>query len=186
MRLHYRFNHFCGHTGIGPIISGNEDGTSPFSSPCDNQDNENLTTIKLTFTFSCPFCPTSATTPTTTPAPEVPLGHGILTILNPSFPWSWSVLRSCKHEEITPQDWALSMGETGGYRQMAWIPKPCGEIRVVGVLEELRREEREEVVVITEVACTWRQKADEPIKSRFAGMLSQLNAAVLSGERAGR
>lgn len=69
---------------------------------------------------------------------------------------------------------------------MAWIPKPCGEVRVIGGLEEVRRQGRVETGVITEVACAWRQKAGEPVGSRFAGMLSQMNAAVLSGERAGR
>jgi hypothetical protein len=71
---------------------------------------------------------------------------------------------------------------------MAWIPRPCGEVRVIGGLEEVRREGRVVTGLFTEVACVWRQQADEPVVGSvfFAGLLSQLNAAVLSGDRAGR
>jgi hypothetical protein len=69
---------------------------------------------------------------------------------------------------------------------MAWIPKPCGGVRVIGGLEEVRREGRVVIGVITEVACAWRQRGNEPTESRFAGLLSQLDAAVLSGESVGR
>jgi len=66
---------------------------------------------------------------------------------------------------------------------MAWIPKPCGEVRVIYGLEEVRIGNRG---ATTEVACGWKQGADRPVTSRFAGLLSQLNAALLSGKNAGR
>jgi hypothetical protein len=69
---------------------------------------------------------------------------------------------------------------------MAWIPKPCGEVRVIGGLEEVRREGRVVTGVMTEAGCAWEQRPGEPVRSRFAGLLSQLNAAILSGEWAGR
>jgi hypothetical protein len=69
---------------------------------------------------------------------------------------------------------------------MAWIPKPCGEVRVIGGREEVRREGTVQRGVVTEAGCAWRKRSNEQVKSRFAGMLSQLNAAVLSGHRAGR
>jgi hypothetical protein len=79
------------------------------------------------------------------------------------------------------------MSGNGGFRQIAWIPRPCGEVRVMGGLEEVRSEGRVVVIgVITEVSCAWRQSAGEPVGTRFTGLLSQLNAAVLSGDRAGR
>jgi hypothetical protein len=69
---------------------------------------------------------------------------------------------------------------------MAWIPKPCGEVRVIGELEGVRREGRVVIGMMTEAGCAWRQRPGEPVRSRLAGLLSQLNAAILSGERAGR
>jgi len=173
------------------MISGNQDNTSPHPPPplSSNPANETVTTVKVTLPFSCPFCPTSTSTSKSNfhAVPNAVItGHGILTILSSTSPWSWSVLRSCKYEDITPQDWALSMGETGGFRQMAWIPKPCGEVRVIGGSEEVRREGMVEIGIVTEVCSAWRQNTGEPMESRFAGMLSQLDAAVLSGEWAGR
>jgi hypothetical protein len=182
MSLHYRFFHTCGHTGIGPLIYSDPNHTHPHPRTPDNHENAMLTTIQLTLQFSCPFCLTSTSTITL----EVPPGQGILTILSPTFPWMWSVVRACKYEDITPQDWAYSMDDNGCFRQMAWIPKPCGEVRVTGGLEEVRRGGTVPRGVETQIAYAWRQRADEKVGSRFAGMLSQLNAAVLSGEQAGR
>jgi hypothetical protein len=182
MRLHYRFIHACGHTGNGPLISDNLEGSSQHLSL---PGNEKLTTIQLELPFSCPFCSTSACSSTST-FPEVPLGHGILTILSPSYPSSWCIIRSCKHEEVTEADWAHSTSENGGFRQMAWIPKPCGEVRVTDRLAEMRSEGRVQARVITDVACTWRQRVDDPVENRFAGLLSQWNAAVSYRTRAGR
>ena len=93
---------------------------------------------------------------------------------------------SCKYEDVTIQDWARSMSENSGYRQMAWIPKPCGEVRVAGSLEEVVRDGQVVTDMTREVACARRQRADEPVESRFAGLLSQFNAAILSGDRSRR
>ncbi|PMD17983.1 hypothetical protein NA56DRAFT_254584 [Hyaloscypha hepaticicola] len=176
MRFHYRFTHTCGHTGVGPPISGKSESSSSL---------EKLTIIYLTLPFSCPFCPAFKCS-SWTRISEVSPGHGILTIMSPTYPWSWIVMRSCKYEDVTIQDWALSTSENSGYRQMAWIPKPCGEVRVAGNLEEVVRAEQVVTDMTREVACAWRQRADEPVESRFAGLLSQFNAAILSGDRSRR
>jgi len=71
---------------------------------------------------------------------------------------------------------------------MAWIPKPCGEVRLIveeDVVEDMVTGTAQRAVV-TEVRSAWSQSLGEQVASRFAGMLSQLNAAVVSGERAGR
>ena len=70
---------------------------------------------------------------------------------------------------------------------MAWIPKPCGEVRLIvagDVIEDMRGTAQR--AVVTDVRSAWSQRLGEQAASRFAGMLSQLNAAVVSGERAGR
>jgi hypothetical protein len=175
MRLHYRFIHTCGHTGIG------EGGfRQPHS--LEIPSPEKLTAIHLTLPFSCPFCPASNCS-SWTRLSEVSLGQGILTIMSPTYPWSWIIMRSCRYEDVTPQDWAHSTSESSGYRQMAWIPRPCGEVRVTGRLEEGGRDGRVVTDMTTDVACAWRQRVDEPVESRFAGLLSQFHAAVLSGNR---
>ncbi|KAE9381798.1 hypothetical protein N431DRAFT_491108 [Stipitochalara longipes BDJ] len=179
MSLHYRFTHACGHIGIGPLIDTSGCTHSNFL------DNEKLTTIQLELPFSCPYCPRPSNNPTLVIL-EVPLGYGILTVISQTWPWNWCIRRVCKYEDITPQEWAQSMSENGGFRQMAWIPKPCGEVRAIGGLGGVRREEHVTASVTIEVTSAWKQRADQLVKSRFAGLLSQLNAAVLSGHRAGR
>jgi hypothetical protein len=68
---------------------------------------------------------------------------------------------------------------------MAWIPRPCGEVDVIGTLEEVGREGRWDRGIIMKVSCRWRQRAAEPIVGgRLAGMLSELNATLLSGQDA--
>jgi hypothetical protein len=178
MHLHYRFIHACGHTGIGPLICEASKRASP-----DPPNNEKLNTIHLELPFSCPYCPNANCSPNST-IQEVPLGEGVLTIISLTWPWCWCILRVCQYEDIIPQEWALSTG-CGGFRQMAWIPRPCGEVRVNAGMEEMRREgQRTTTSAITEVTCAWRQRADERARSRFAGLLSQLHAAVMSGHNA--
>jgi hypothetical protein len=183
MRLHYRFTYACGHTAIGPLISGTSNQAS--SPSPDSPVSEKFTTIHLELPFSCPYCQ-DPSGKSSLAIPEVPLGHGILTIISPTYPWSWCIIRSCRYEDITPRDWPQSISGNGGFRQIAWIPRPCGEVRAMGGLEEVRSEGRVVIGVITEVSCAWRQSAGEPVGTRFTGLLSQLNAAVLSGDRAGR
>lgn len=68
---------------------------------------------------------------------------------------------------------------------MAWIPKPCGEVEIIGE-EEMSRNGRVEQGVTTLVSCSWKQRRGEPFESRFAGLMSQMDAAFLYGESAGR
>jgi len=67
---------------------------------------------------------------------------------------------------------------------MAWIPRPCGEVEVIGGMEEFRREDRVERGVVRQVTERWIQRVGEEgqFESRFAGIWSRLNAAVLKGE----
>jgi hypothetical protein len=71
---------------------------------------------------------------------------------------------------------------------MAWIPKPCGEVEIIGGEDEVGRDGTMERGTLTMVSSQWTERLSEAGEpgSRFAGMLSQLNSAVLSGERAGR
>jgi hypothetical protein len=183
MCLHYKFSHTCGHTGIGPLISSKGGFQQPHS--LEIPSPEKLTIIHLRLPFPCPFCPASNCS-SWTRISEVSLDQGILTIISPTYPWSWIVMRSCKYEDVTPQDWAHSTSENSGYRQMAWIPRPCGEVRVAESLEEVVRDGQAVARMTTGVASAWRQRADEPVESRFAGLLSQFNAAILSGDRSRR
>ena len=75
---------------------------------------------------------------------------------------------------------------------MAWIPRPCGEVEITGGIEA-GGGEREH---ITQVKEAWRESMCERDgegqgfgaggSGRFGGLLSQLNAAILSGDKAGR
>jgi hypothetical protein len=53
---------------------------------------------------------------------------------------------------------------------MAWIPKPCGELRIVGGAEER---------TTREVCCEWRERVGERevVRSRLPGMWSSLRAS---------
>lgn len=79
---------------------------------------------------------------------------------------------------------------------MAWIPKPCGLVRLSFNGEEELGEEVNRGPTTT-VSSVWRQQIGTrqgveegevglEVWSRFSGLVSQLNAAVLSGQRAGR
>lgn len=61
---------------------------------------------------------------------------------------------------------------------MAWIAKPCGLAEDAGGLEQPSRQGRGEVEGMAEVRCSWRQSLEEPVRSRLAGMWSELNAYV--------
>lgn len=182
MALNYRFDHDCGHSGIGPLIHLPQHQDFIEDSSANNAGDHRVTVIRLSLRFLCPFCANTAGNG----VPEVTDNQGVLAILTPTFPWTWSILCICGYGDVTPQDWSQSQGPDGRFRQMAWIPRPCGEIRVMGGLEETTGQGRTEIGVVTGVFCDWKQTAEEPVRSRFAGMLSQLNAAILSGGRAGR
>jgi len=70
---------------------------------------------------------------------------------------------------------------------MVWIPRPCGEVLVILGVEEVRREGRAEKGLVREVSERWRQRIreDREVGSRFAGMWSRVNAAVLTGKGIG-
>ncbi|KAH7364537.1 hypothetical protein BKA65DRAFT_491565 [Rhexocercosporidium sp. MPI-PUGE-AT-0058] len=148
MTFQYRFTHTCGHTGFGPIV--NQQQASIPTTSLLPFPSLNTTTIPLPLLFPCPFCNPS----TSNLLPHTPPGSGLLTILNSTptspFPTGWTVLKACGFEELEPRDWnpALEGGLVDGrFRQMAWIARPCGEVRM---------EELEEGRVVVKVGMGWR------------------------------
>lgn len=88
----------------------------------------------------------------------------------------------------------LSMGmqrSDGRVNHWAWIPKPVGDVRLesrdrVAAAALQTENGRTESDLWTDVSTAWRQRRDQNAgEGRFAGLWSQLNAAV-SGERSGR
>jgi hypothetical protein len=71
----------------------------------------------------------------------------------------------------------------GGFRQIAWIPRPVGEVRANGGVEG-----RDGVVgVVTGVRSVRRERlCNGKVVSQLPGLASQLGAVVRAGERAGR
>ncbi|KAH7416980.1 hypothetical protein BKA64DRAFT_284734 [Cadophora sp. MPI-SDFR-AT-0126] len=176
MTFQYRFTHTCGHTGFGPIVNMHIDTTqpSPTTSSLPAPDS-NTTTIPLKLDFSCPFCNPSASY---FHSPVTP-GSGLLTILNSiptsPFPTCWTILKAYRFEDLEPRDWERAfegMMLDGRYRQMAWIPKPCGEVRLDGL--DGGRE-------AVKAGTSWRYtgRVDQIGNGRFAGLLSSLHKAVL-------
>ncbi|KAH6709593.1 hypothetical protein BKA61DRAFT_696336 [Leptodontidium sp. MPI-SDFR-AT-0119] len=135
MTFQFRFTHTCGHTGFGLIV--NQHQTSPSRSISSQQaPSATTTTVPLPLNFPCPFCTpsTSHLLPPTAPS------SGLLTILNSTltspYPSGWTVIRACTFEELEPRDWcpAFEGGLVDGrFRQMAWIARPCGEVRLEGL-----------------------------------------------------
>jgi hypothetical protein len=162
MSFQYNFTHTCGHTGIGPLMA--------HSTPLPTN------IIPLTLPFACPFC--------LTPNHTVPEGSGLLCILPPTYPpYTWHILRSCNRSDISPNEWGLCMPPGGGFRQIAWIPRPVGEVRANGGVEG-----RDGVVgVVTGVRSVRRERlCNGKVVSQLPGLASQLGAVVRAGERAGR
>tara|TARA_R110002060_G_scaffold36738_3_gene47722 strand:- start:1080 stop:1421 length:342 start_codon:yes stop_codon:yes gene_type:complete len=88
--------------------------------------------------FGCPFC----IVPGADSNLLTPNGFGLLTVLHSTaitpFPTGWRILRACRFEELEPRDWEpafAGMMLDGRFRQMAWIPRPCGEVRLEGLDE---------------------------------------------------
>jgi hypothetical protein len=69
---------------------------------------------------------------------------------------------------------------------VAWILAPCGAVRLAGGAEETTGRIGVEHGLAARVSYSWRQRRGEPFRSRFAGLLSQMDAAVLSSEHARR
>jgi len=208
MALQYKFTHLCGHTAIGPLIERST--RQPYSLAESSSQAVEVTAIQLPLSFECPFClHSSGSTSLTATSNAISLqniahGLGVLCVLEVALhpashlnTWTWKIIKSCLLSEITFEDWAQgnSTGAQGigrPFEQVVWIAKPCGGVGIIGGERVLRRDGTVQMGVITQVKSTWRQgigqsgEAGEEVKSRFAGMLSQLHAAVLSGERAGR
>jgi hypothetical protein len=141
--------------------------------------NANLGSIQLPLSSRCPFCADRQAYLNTEP------GSGVLTVLvsttsNP-FPHEWRILRVCRADEVTSSDWDMVHGPGGLFRQMAWIPRPCGRVQVIGGEQRIQMQDRRGSGVRMEVSCTWRQPLKERVRSRLPGMFSELNAALLAG-----
>ncbi|KAK0118827.1 hypothetical protein ONS95_007708 [Cadophora gregata] len=179
MSFQYRFTHTCGHTGFGPIVNAHS-GTTRLPLICSQPaPYANTTTLPLNLEFSCPFCMSSASNHLSLTPP----GSGLLTVLNSTpdslFAPGWAILKACRFEELEPSDWDLAfegMTLDGRYRQMAWIPRPCGEVRFEGL------DEAQETM---KVGTFWRYTGcvAQIGHGRFAGLLSSLHKAVLDREK---
>ena len=141
------FLHACGHTGIGPIIryiSSLAQTIGPFT-----DINEKFDIIQLQLPLECPFCETSL---------HVEPGGGVLTILTPTkespCASEWRILKVCRPEDIEVQDWDIAHKPGGVFRQMAWIPKPCSEVRTIRDLQGTRRHQRRETRIGKAVSYT--------------------------------
>jgi len=173
MSKQYAFLHTCGHTGIGPIIrhlSSRAQTIGP-STAID----EKFDIIQLQLPLECPFCETGL---------HVEPGGGVLTILTPKneslFASEWRILKICRPEDIEVRDWVIAHEPGGVFRQMAWIPKPCGEVRTIRNLQGIGRHRRGETGIGRAVSCAWKQNLSEPLGSRLAGMVSELTSSLLS------
>jgi hypothetical protein len=183
MSKQYTFQHTCGHIGIGPLIRcpstpSSTDATGRPSPPTGPA----LQSIQLSLSLPCPFCAN------TQAYQNVVTGAGLLAILerfvsipnNDPFPYEWRILRVCTADEISTSDWYLAHGPEGRYRQMAWIPKPCGRLQV-GALEEERWNGDMVRGRTRKVDCSWRQRWREgdAVRSRLPGMSSMLSKSLL-------
>ncbi|KAG9236016.1 hypothetical protein BJ875DRAFT_373089 [Amylocarpus encephaloides] len=187
MYLQYTFSHACGHTATGPVLvfPGFE---HYHTTPSQSNIPPTLRPVKIDLPIYCPFC-----LPNSSVLAEP--GEGLICILT-HYPYaSWQPIRSGPLSSVTNADWAPSYGwSTQGYFQhMAWIPRPVGEIRIIGGTGELGRYGIEQTGVITQVNCARKERvgiedamAGRVGESRMAGLMSQLRAAVRSGELAGR
>ncbi|KUJ22285.1 uncharacterized protein LY89DRAFT_728444 [Mollisia scopiformis] len=169
--LQYRFYHTCGHIGLGSML---------YTTPSQAQPSDSSIiprTIPISLSFNCPFCS----------APQLQVnGEGVLAILGSSpvspFPNDWHIIRACALEDVKPEEWSLAHLPGGIHRHMAWIPEPCGEVGAIRGVEGMMRRGLVEEEVTTVVSCSWRHRRGDPFRSRFAGMVSQMNAALLPGE----
>lgn len=80
---------------------------------------------------------------------------------------------------MTPRDWDIGYRAGGEFQQMAWIPKPCGQVQFVNPAWRWRMGILEPEMT-TEVKCRWRQTLGEDMGSRLPGMFSELSATLTS------
>lgn len=161
MNLAYKFYHTCGHIGDGPTKLN----AAPEAIPREQR------TFQISLAFACPFCYN----------PEIGIkdGEGLLVILNPPtspYPNVWHIIRACAVQDIRAEEWSLAH-IAGGH--VAWIPKPCGTTDLIEGTEGVEHGST------TAVSCSWKQRRGEPFQSRFAGLLSQMNATLASNQRVG-
>lgn len=174
MHPRYNFLHSCGHIGIGPVIRFNTPQWS-FNQLSSAQDTD-IETLQLHLFFQCPFCSNRQAFLNIEP------GSGLLAMLGSSnsfFADTWQIIRVCKGEEVTPRDWDIGYRAAGGFQQMAWIPKPCGQVQYVNPVWRWRTGLLESEMT-TELNCTWRQSLGDDISSRLPGMFSELRATLTS------
>lgn len=194
MSKHYTFQHTCGHIGIGPLLRPascvQSSTTGPQPSSPSPSPSAALESINLDLPFPCPFCENTQS------YQNVASGDGLLVILEPlptrstifrstltlslGPPWqgssgyNWRVLRVLPAHEVQSRDWYLAHAVEGQFRQMAWIPKPCGIVSVFGGGEGLVRN----------VSCVWRQRRGV-VRSMLPGMWSTWKASLRDGEAGG-
>lgn len=187
MSRRYRFQHTCGHIGLGPLLrtqtpSATDQEPASSTTPSDQA----LESINLFIPIQCPFCANMQ------PYLNVAAGDGLLAILQPSSSaipsstFEWRVLRVCAASEISSSDWYLAHAPDQHCRQMAWIPKPCGTVRADG--SGSAEEERSWRGTRRQVDCSWCQPlrgSGEALKSRLPGMWSALSASLMSAEQYG-
>ena len=172
----YTFLHTCGHIGVGPLLHINAPYTDTYNislAPCVD-----IEVIELPILFDCPFCSDRVL------HEGLEDSLGVLAILaaprNSPFAAGWRILHVRSADEVDSRDWQDAYGEGRFFNQMAWIPKPCGQVRFLGRAERGTRGRN--LGRATEVECAWRQSLGESVRSRLPGMISELNAALISGE----
>lgn len=154
--------------------------------------------------------PNDTSSPTLQPdLSSIPGGSGLLTLLinTPSYAycpytgslsapfhspaWHWLPLRITSSPTLNPSDIAhLAQSEpppTGEFWYLAWIPRPVGEVQLFEARDEGHGQGQGQRIPMTVVSTVWRQRGGGRRGAgpgRFAGLLSQTNAAVLASERA--
>lgn len=209
MPPHFRFAHLCGHIGISPMMPPNNRPCPQAQEQTDTTPP--TTTTQISIPSACPFCTNglSAASPTqpqpadqplgTSTLPDlstVPPGTGIIVLLAcpalyiPYHPplhsriWGWRPLRISSTPIFIPTDLEhiSQQPHSPGFRYLAWIPKPVGNV-------QLGCEDGQDFdgqrASTTKVTAAWRLRGGGRGESRFPGLVSQLQAAVLSTERAG-
>lgn len=79
-------------------------------------------------------------------------------------------------EDVNIHNWALANEQGGVKWPVAWIPRPCGVVEDTESREEIALQVRGDVESRTEITSSWKQSLKGPLKSRLAGMFSELNA----------
>lgn len=178
MTRRYIFTHRCGHVGTGPIIpppSERHHGSYHLGL----LSHPEISTIDLNLPIDCPFCDHNGLV-----REVVEDGWGVLAKLvhsrrNPNSTVKWKILRKCDLYGVD-QDPHLIGEDIDEFQNMAWIPKPCGEVHVQNRQEAGISGRRLGTVV--EVESSWTQSLGAPVMSRLPGMMSELSSVMKSRE----